>query len=73
MMWVRDWKAAYFQLSRRIRAAKVERRELQRAGAYDTEAARPQIRDRRLARGMLALRRAVKRDSWVRRNAAKVA
>ena len=71
--WVADWKAEYADLSARIRAAKSERRELQRAGAYDPAAARPLFCDRRLARGLLALRRAAKADSWAKRNAARVA
>jgi hypothetical protein len=73
LAWVREWKTEYATLSARIRAQKRERCELQRAGAYDVLAARPLREDRRLARGMLALRRAAKRDSWTKRNASNVA
>ena len=73
LAWVADWKAEYAALSARIRAEKRERRQLQRAGAYDSAAARPLVCDRRLARAMLALRRAAKRDSWARRSVANVA
>lgn len=73
LSWVAGWKADYAALAAEIRSLKAARPALQRAGAYDSEAARPLVFARRSARAMLALRRAAKRDSWAKRNAGKVA
>lgn len=73
LAWVAGCKAQYGELAAAIRREKAARPDLQRAGLYDRAAARPLVEARVAARAMLALRRAAKRDSWAKRNAARAA
>ena len=68
--WVAAWKAAYRDLSERLRAEKRAFRESQRSGVPDPIAA-GLFPDRRLARALLAIRAAGKRDSWAKAQAAR--
>jgi hypothetical protein len=73
LAWTAEWKRSYADLTADIRDLKRARQALQRSGSYDRAAAAPLMRGKKLARALLALRRAAKRDSWARRNASQVA
>ena len=73
LAWAAGWKEDYRDLAAEIRRLKRERPTLQRTGAYDPAAAAPLVAGRKMARALLALRRASKRDSWAKRSAANVA
>ena len=73
LAWVEAWKQQYAALAAEIRRHKAARPALQRAGLYDSPAARPLHQARRSCYLLLLLRRAAKRDSWAKRQAAVAA
>jgi hypothetical protein len=70
---VAEWKALYADLSAQIRVQKREAREAHRNGTFDYRMGRQMTESKRTARGLLALRRAAKRDSWAKRQALRAA
>lgn len=74
LTWVSAWKAEYKAASARIREARAAFRVAGATGEPMTFAVKePLLRNRALARTLLAARRAGKRESWARAQALRAA
>ena len=74
LAWVAAWKAEYKATSARIREARAAFRAAGATGAeMPFSVKEPLLRNRALARTLLAARRAGKRESWARAQAARTA
>lgn len=74
LAWVSAWKATYAELAGWIRSSKAECRAAQRNGEPKGSRLQAELHHAgRDARLLIVLRRAAKRDSWAKREAAQAA